>query len=183
VGEGGRALAAMSDHDLEALKLTYTRLRDESGRLRNARAYFARGLGPAPASAGIATAVAAAVGSDQNRGWVYAALVLLALMVGVGALYGGKRPYRQLYADRVRQGKSPGPAELAELSEKEWYLRMIELERALYGEELVPKNRLLLPQAEISDLQAGADAERTGALVVQALWVAVIACLVLSKLV
>jgi hypothetical protein len=47
----------------------------------------------------------------------------------------------------------------------------------------VPKNRLLLPQAEISDLQAGADAERTGALVVQALWVAVIACLVLSKLV
>jgi hypothetical protein len=172
----------VSEHDLEALKLTYERLRQESGRLRDARAHFARGLGPAPASAGIATAVAAAVGPDQNRAWVYAALVLLALMVGVGALYGGKRPYRQLYAERVKQGKSPGPAELAELSEREWYLRMIELEQALYGEELVSKNRWLSPQAKVSDLQAGADAERTGGLAVQALWVAVIACLVLLKL-
>lgn len=168
--------------DPDTLRLTYERVRDESKRLRDARAHFARGLGPAPASAGIATAVTAALGQHEQRGWLYAALVLLALMTVVGILYVRKPAHRQLYAERVRADPSLAPRELAKLSAEEWYARMIELELSLYGETLHERNRLLLPGAEVKDLQDGADAERTGALGVQVLWVGVMACLVVSQL-
>src|SRR5436190_5319327 len=101
MGKGGRTVARLSE--LDTLKLTYDRLREETKRLRDARAGFARGLGPAPASAGIATAVTAALGEPHHRGWLYAALVLLALMVVVGMLYVRLPAYRQLYARRVRE--------------------------------------------------------------------------------
>jgi hypothetical protein len=166
---------------LDTLKLTYDRVREESKRLRDARAGFARGLGPAPASAGIATAVTAALGEHHHRGWLYAALVLLALMTVVGMLYVRKAAYRQLYARRVQQDPGLAPRQLAELSPEQWYERMIELELSLYGDELEPGNRWLSPFARTDDLQAGADAERTGALAVQALWVGVMICLVVSQ--
>ena len=168
--------------DLDTLKLTYDRLRDESKRLRDARAGFARGLGPAPASAGIATAVTAALGEHHHRGWLYAALVLLALMVVVGMLYVRLPAYRQLHARRVQQDPTLAPAQLDELPPEQWYRRMIELERSLYGDALAQRNRWLSPLARVDNLQAGADAERTGALLVQALWVGVMICLVVSQL-
>jgi hypothetical protein len=165
----------------DGARLTYGRVREESKRLRDARGHFARGLGPAPASAGIATAVTAALGQHHQRGWLYAALGLLALMTLVGMAYVRKPAYRQLCARRVREDPSLAPRELAGLSEEEWYARMLELELSLYGEPLVELNRWLTPFASVDDLQAGADAERTAALVVQALWVGVMACLVLSQ--
>jgi hypothetical protein len=168
--------------DLDTLRLTYERLRDESKRLRDARAHFARGLGPAPASAGIAAAVTAAFGAHDNRGWLYAALVLLALMVVVGMLYVRLPAYRQLYARRLRQDPALAPDQLDQLPPEQWYERMIALERSLYGEELAERNRWLSPFAAVDDLRAGADAERTGALAVQALWVGVMICLVVSQL-
>jgi hypothetical protein len=179
LGEGRREVALVSD--LDGLKLTYERLREESKRLRDARGFFARGLGPAPASAGIAAALTAALGHHHNRGWLYAALVLLGLMIFVGMLYVGKPAYRQLYARRVEQNPAFHPRHLAQLPPKEWYELMIELELSLYGEELESGNRWLTPAATVDDLQTGVDAERTGALVVQLLWVGVVACLVISQ--
>jgi hypothetical protein len=171
----------MSEPDLTTLRLTYERLREESTRLRDARAHFARGLGPAPASAGIATAVTAALGQHSQRGWLYAALVLLILMAMVGMIYVRNPAYRQLYAKRVKADPSLAPEELLNLSPEAWYLRMIELEQSLYGDTVHERNRWLSPWATVGDLQDGADAERTGALAVQALWVGVMACLVLSQ--
>jgi hypothetical protein len=180
LGEGRRPVALVTD--LDTLKLTYDRVREESRRLRDARAHFARGLGPAPTSAGIATAVTAAFGQQQNRGWLYAALALLALMVLVGMLYVRLPAYRQLYARRLRQDPGLAPGQLDQLRPEEWYERMIALERSLYGDQIEDRNRWLAPFATVDDLQTGADAERTGALAVQALWVGVMICLVVSQL-
>jgi hypothetical protein len=179
LGEGGWEVALVSD--LDSLKLTYERLRDESKRLRDARGHFARGLGPAPASAGIATAVTAALGQHHHRAWLYVALGLLVLMVFVGGFYGSKPAYRQLYARRVHKNPAFHPHQLKGIPPDQWYERMIQLELSLYGEKLAQRNRLLTPLAPVDDLQTGMDAERTGAIAVQVLWVGVVACLVVSQ--
>jgi len=183
--------------DLEVLKAVYRRTCAERDRLRDARGHFARGLGPAPASAGIATTVAATFGK-ASHGCLIAALALLGVMVAVSVAYGGLPTYRHLYGRRIRElrdrlrtrpdvaaaleaerGASPGawPAHPEDvLSEGEWYRAMIALERDLYSDE-EERNRLRLLR-RVETLQEGLDSERTGALIVQALWVAVIALLV-----
>ena len=59
---------------------------------------------------------------------------------------------------------------------------MIQLERTLYGVER-EQNQLATPWKPIRNLQEGADSERTGARLVQALWVIVVALLVAATVI
>jgi hypothetical protein len=66
--EDALSLRAAHDERLERFRLEYERVCGERDRLRNARGFFARPLGPAPASAGISTALVTTFGSNLDRG-------------------------------------------------------------------------------------------------------------------
>jgi hypothetical protein len=161
---------AQDDH-LETLKAIYARVSNERDRLRDARGHFARGLGPAPASAGIATALVAAFGGGKNPLLLGLAAAGLLLMVICSIWYDGKPAYRHLYAKRLGQV----PADW--LGPQAWYRAMIALEKDIYGDPR-DRNRRSPPWADVNDLQDGVDLERTGLHVVQVLWVGVVALLV-----
>ena len=57
---------------------------------------------------------------------------------------------------------------------------MIELDRDIYGWPPAQKNRYYLPFKSVNTLQEGLDSERTGAIVVAALWVVVLLVLVIA---
>ncbi len=156
--------------DTEARKLEYARLCVERDRLRAARARFSAGLGPAPASAGIATAVTATLGKEPVGALLVIAVVLLAAMVCVGIAYDGKPAYRHLRAGKERS--SPEPDETTDA----WLAREIALERDLIG-TAESENHWRRPFAQVANLQQGVDSERTGARLIDVLWVAVIAVL------
>ena len=182
--------------ELATLKLTYERLCQERDRLRAARGFFARGLGPAPASAGIATALVAALGDGKNPGLLAAATGVLIAMILLSIAYDGKPAYRHLYASEIKAIRTQiaGHPRLAKSSDRweqepedllppaEWYRAMIQLERALYGRER-EKNRLAAPWKSVRNLQDGADVERTGVRLVQTLWVIVVALLVAATVI
>jgi hypothetical protein len=94
------------DDELETLKAVYDRVCKERDRLRDARGYFARGLGPAPASAGIGTALVAAIGESNNTLALAVAVVLVGIMILVSTVYDGKPAYRHLYARRLSQART-----------------------------------------------------------------------------
>jgi hypothetical protein len=186
---------ANPDQQLTTLRLTYERLCHERDRLRDARGHFARGLGPAPASAGIATVLVSALSDGRRPGLVWLAVAALIAMIVVGLWYDGKLAYRHLYALKVKElrgrirSEHPRLAEAARLEERtrvedllapdDWYRAMIGLERGIYGDEQT-QNRWRVPWQRVCDLQDGLDSERTGLRFVQALWVVVVAALVLS---
>src|SRR6202043_3361376 len=64
--------------------------------------------GPAPASAGISTALVATLGSHLDTGFVWAAVGTLALLVLVGVAYDGKPAYRHLYARELAGVRTSG---------------------------------------------------------------------------
>ena len=173
-----------AEQDPETLKAIYERLCQERDRLRDARGFFARGLGPAPASAGIATGVVAALSEGPNHVVLWFAVGVLCAMVMLSTWYGAKAPYRHLYARTVPEAVRASAAQKPEdsLEVTEWYRKMIRLERDLYG-SLRTENRYLPPWKRAENLQEGADLERTGALLVQGLWVIVILLLVLATIV
>jgi hypothetical protein len=184
-----------AEQDIETLKATYERLCQERDRLRDARGFFARGLGPAPASAGIATGVVAALGEGQNPGAILSALGVLGIMVVLSIWYGGKPAYRHLYAKKISAGRpltaedslptdppsgADEPGDFLPIAD--WYREMIRRERETYG-SLRVKNSYPPPWMPVNDLQDGADLERMGALSVQGLWVVVISLLVVATVV
>jgi hypothetical protein len=185
------------DEELKTLELTYRRLCDERDRLRAARGFFSRGLGPAPASAGISIALVAAFGDGANPAFLGPALAGVVAMVVVGIWYGSAPPYRVLYARKitgirreinakhpelVRSEQRDGPDRVEDrLPPATWYRTMIRLEREIYGGDQT-RNHSLPPWKLPQTLQEGLDSERTGTLCVQALWVVVVALLVLSVL-
>jgi hypothetical protein len=189
---------SQDDQQLATLKLTYERLGHERDRLRDARGFFGRGLGPAPVSAGISTALVSALGEGKNPGLLGLALASLIALIAVSVWYDGKPSYRHLYAGNVKRLREqigrdhPELAEAARLESgihvedllppDDWYRRMIRLERDIYGGERTG-NQWRAPWKEVRDLQDGLDHERTGLRFVHALWVVVVASLVLSVLV
>jgi hypothetical protein len=188
----------MSDHqdELPVLEATYDRLCKERDRLRDARGFFSRPLGPAPASAGISTALVTTLGSKLDTGFVWAAVGTLALLVLVGIAYDGKPAYRHLYARelagvrkvrgkrarrRRRAATSVAAPPAGSSAEEARYRTMIAREEAVIGEPALD-NRHHWPWFHVSTLQEGLDVERTGLRTVQALWLAVIVLLVLAVL-
>jgi hypothetical protein len=183
------------------LEATYAGLRGERDRLRSARGFFARPLGPAPASAGISTALVSALGPNLDRGFLWAALGSLGLLVLAGVAYDGKPAYRHLYALELVGERTSGssrfalPKNQAKLSREaavkvlqdelldpiEWHKTMIERERAIIGPPAVC-NSYRWPWFEVTTLQDGVDVERTGLRAVQGLWLSVIVMLVLATL-
>ena len=182
--------------ELATLRATYQRLSHERDRLRDARGFFARGLGPAPASAGIATGVVAALGDGKNPGFLFAAVGVLVAMVTVSIAYDGALAYRHLYARRIKALRSTGLQEEEllpkasdwhqkpedRLREVKWYRAMISVEREIYGPEY-DHNRFRLPCVAVTNLQDGVDLERTGVRLVQGLWVVVVGLLVAATVV
>jgi hypothetical protein len=167
------------DTELETLKAVYDRLGKERDRLRDARGYFARGLGPAPASAGIATALVAAIGESDDTVALAVAVVLVGIMILVSTVYDGKPAYRHLYARRLSRTRTDLLAPDT-LPPSEWYRKMIELERDIYGWPPRQNNHYFLPFKKVNNLQDGLDSERTGRIVVAALWVVVVLVLVIA---
>jgi hypothetical protein len=188
------------DHDqqLATLRLTYERVCHERDRLRDARGYFARGLGPAPVSAGIATVLVAALSEGRNPGLLGAAVAGLAALIVVGVWYDGKPSYRHLFARKIEDLRSQIRSEHPRLAEtaapgrrdpvedllppSDWYRAMIRLERDIYGHDRT-QNQRRAPWQPVCDLQDGLDHERTGLRFVQALWVVIVTALVLSAVI
>lgn len=179
------------DEALERLRLEYERICGERDRLRNARGFFARPLGPAPASAGISTALVTTLGSNLDGGYLTVALISLLLLVILGAWYDGKPAYRHLHAREIRGVRNTvGRRARARLQKSPnefspslsgWYREMIAREITLVGNEQL-ENRWRWPWQTVTTLQEGLDSERTGLRSVQLLWLMVIGFLVLAVL-
>jgi hypothetical protein len=182
---------ASRSEELERLRLEYERVCGERDRLRDARGFFARPLGPAPASAGISTALVTTLGSNLDGGYLAVALISLLLLIILGAWYDGKPAYRHLYAREIRGVRNTvgrrararlqkSPNELPP-SLPEWYREMIAREIAVSGDEQL-ENGWRWPWQPVTTLQEGLDSERTGLRSVQLLWLMVIGFLVLAVL-
>jgi hypothetical protein len=171
--------SASTAEEKTADELAYSRLKDESGRLRVARQFFARQLGPLPAFAGISVAAVSAF-SDRIKDdvWLGVALGFFALMVVASIGYSRMPAYRELRAHRLRtmtEGQSSA-------SPTDWNRAEYELEASIYGSD---RNRGLLwrlPTRKVqADLQEQMDKERFGVFVVQVLFLLVIASLLLTR--
>lgn len=179
------------------LQLVYQQAIQERDRLRGARAFFARQLGPLPAFAGIsAAAVAAFSDKIQHRLWMWIAVGGLGLLVVVSMFYSGMPSYRHLRAkkekgwrkdlechfqDAARSAKDAGLLVEDMLTPTDWYIAQIKLERALYGPPS-KRNRWRLPSRNLdgADLQDQLDRERTGLFVAQFLFLVVIVFLLVA---
>jgi hypothetical protein len=168
--EDGRAL--------KTLELEYEDICRERDRLRTARGDFSRQLGPLPVAAGISTGTIAVFAHHlRHSEWIWVALALLVVLVVVSILYSSMPAYRHIRALKERQiGRPDG------LPPADWYRRMIEIERAIYGAP-VERNRLGLPRRQPTDLQDAFDRERTGLYAVQLLFVLLVIALALSELI
>ena len=86
--ETSAAPAATCSEDPPVHKLAYEQLRDERNRLRDARQFFARQLGPLPAFAGISLAAVGAFSDEiKDPAWLGVAVGLFALMVLTSIAY------------------------------------------------------------------------------------------------
>jgi hypothetical protein len=187
------------DEDLSALKLAYEQAVQERDRIRDARAFFARQLGPLPAFAGISAAVVGAFSQKiEHRVWLWLALGVLALLILVSCLYSWLPAYRHLrahYEDewRKRLEKNftvkdrPAGGDKLEVEDRldpeDWYTAQIDLERTLYGDPR-KTNRVLLPSWKLNgaNLQDQLDRERTGLFAAQLLFLVVIGFLLAARL-
>jgi hypothetical protein len=187
------------DDGLAALELAYGQAAHERDRLRAARAFFARQLGPLPAFAGVSAALVGAFSDKiQHRLWMWIALGFLGLLILVSFVYSGLPAYRQLRAERERRWREELEKDFAEAAERareaglrvedvlepeDWYVAQIKLERGLYGDP-GRRNRLMLPSwsLEDTDLLDQLDRERTGLFVSQVLFLVVIGFLFAARL-
>lgn len=186
------------DDGVATLKLAYEQTIQERDRLRGARAFFARQLGPLPAFAGISVALVGAF-SDKahHRVWLWIAVGVLIVLILVSLIYSGMPAYRQLRAQRETKWRRRLEEEFEEsarraagsglrvedmLTPREWYIAQIQLERELYGPP-AKRNRLLRPSWDLdnSDLQDQLDRERTGVFLAQALFLIVMGCLFVTR--
>jgi hypothetical protein len=185
--------------DPTALRLAYEQAVKERDRIRDARGFFARQLGPLPAFAGISAALVGAFSNRIERPvWLWLALVVLLLLILVSVFYSWLPAYRHLRAEnedewrrrleeRFRPQAPPeGSKELkAEdmLDPEQWYIAQIELERTLYGPQRT-ENRLMPPswKLEGANLQDQLDRERTGLFAAQLLFLVVIGFLLAARL-
>jgi hypothetical protein len=177
-GSNARPSAPCSEDDT-AHRLAYERLRDESNRLRGARQFFARQLGPLPAFAGISLAVVGAFSDKiQDEAWLAVALGLFALMVLTSIAYSRMPAYRELRTDRLRtmgEGlQADAPAA--------WYRAEHQLEASIYASRRRRSLFWRLPYRDLdSDMQEQMDKERFGVFVVQVLFLLVVASLLLAR--
>jgi hypothetical protein len=170
-----------TDDDVAALRLTYERRLTERDRIRAARAFFARQLGPVPVFAGLSVGLVGAFSEKiRDEAWLWIALGVFALMSAVSILYSRMPAYRELRAYRVRtQHMTEGREEMAVSA---WYEAESELERSVYGSGGDRARPWLWPRRNLGgDLQEQLDKERFGVFLVQGLFLLVIACLVLAR--
>jgi hypothetical protein len=187
------------DDGLALLKAAYEDVRRENERLRDARASVTRQLGPLPLSAAVVAGLVtgfAPPGKHPNQptwmlwaaGGLFAALVLLSI------LYSNLKPYRQLRFEKESLRDRQRPTQIVDRvldrpyaasnrdAEAEWYRRMIRLERAVRGESRSKWSEHRVPWRTDS-LVDGFDKERTGLILVQGLFAAVIVLLILGRVV
>jgi hypothetical protein len=183
---------ADEDDDLGALELEHTRLVSERDRMRDARQFFARQLGPLPTVTGISLAAVAVLPDRHPRPvLIGVALGLFALMIALSVLYAGMPAYRELRARH--EELRPRPSELG--SRAQWYRREIELEREIVGDSA--RRRSLRAQLRRSPIPAMAEAlwprrkfdgtlqeqldkERFGVFLIQFLFVVIVLLVVLA---
>jgi hypothetical protein len=172
-----------SGDDATVSRLTWEQTTAERDRLRGARAFFARQLGPLPAFAGISVALVSAFsGEVREEAWLVVAFVLFGLMVGVSIAYSRMPPYRQLRANRLRNGVGEGRGSS---TPSDWYEAEIKLERNIYGARSA-RNRgswWWWPRQDPGgDLHDQMEKERFGVFLTQALFVMMIVSLVFARL-
>jgi hypothetical protein len=169
-----------TDDELAVRKLTYEQAAGERDRIRSARAFFARQLGPLPAFAGISVALVGALSEKFDEGWQFwAALACLVGMLAVSFGYSRMPPYRELRADRVRKATKEGRDALTPAA---WYGYEIELERRIYGTGDERTRLWWLPLRKVEgSLAEQLDKERIGLFVAQGLFLAAIVLLLFAR--
>jgi hypothetical protein len=187
------------DDDPSALRLAYEQAVQERDRIRGARAFFARQLGPLPAFAGISAAAVGAFSQKiEHRVWLWFALVVLGALVLVSFLYSSLPAYRHLRAHYEEEWRKwieknlpvkdrPAGGEDLEVEDRldpeDWYIAQIKLERTLYGD---PRegNLVMSPSRKLegANLQNQLDRERTGVFAAQLLFLVVIGFLLAARL-
>jgi hypothetical protein len=164
--------------ELDARRLTYNRLAAERDRLRGARAFFARQLGPLPAIAGLSlAAVGVFAHKIQNHTWLWIALAAFAAMVVVSIFYSRMPSYRELRA--ARRATLPGGQ--AHHTPRAWYDAEITLEQDIYscgGTRCAVWWPLLRSDC---NMQRQMMKERFGVVIVQLLFLLVVVSLVLAR--
>jgi hypothetical protein len=188
-----------SEEQLATLRAAYEGLRTERDRIRDARGWASRQLGPLPSAAAITTGIVVAFSGHVNRSWLWVALGAFVVMVLVSVAYAQMHAYRQMRAERQEawnadlERRFPSLAEKAReqhveiedlLPARDWYATMIQRERCLYGpiDGSRARNRYRPPRVRPTDLQDAFDRERTGLYAVQVLFLAVIVSLLLARL-
>ena len=184
-----------STDKLAALELAYKQVTGERDRLRDARAFFARQLGPLPAFAGISAAVVAAFSDKIQHNWcLYVALALLGMVVVLSFLYSRVTPYRELRVQKEKKWRADlepasdgGLQPEDRLPKDEWYRFQISVERDVYGslpqgKGERPSRRRLLPTRGVTNLQEALDRERAGLFLAQFVFLLAIGFLLAGRL-
>jgi hypothetical protein len=167
--------------DATVRRLTYERTAEERDRIRDARAFFARQLGPLPAFAGISLAVVGAFSEKiKHDPFLWVALGLFAVMVMASVLYSRMPAYRELRAHRLRKGKLQDGRDADTAAD--WYRLESDLERSIYGSGDSRHRLWRAPWRNLDgDLQEQLDKERFGVFLVQILFLLVIASLLFAR--
>jgi hypothetical protein len=178
---------AGKDPRVEALELTFKDLQRENERLRDARSEITKQLGPLPISAAIVAGLVSGFGTDGklhlDQTVAIWALGVFGAMVIVSILFSAMAPYRKL-RDRAER-RLPKPEEAKD--PKDWYRRMIKIEKELRGESsrsafgaalsmLWP-----LPIPWPKTLQAACDKEWKGLFITKLLFVVVVVLLIVAR--
>lgn len=169
-----------ADDGVEARELTYDRIKQESDRLRDARQFFARQLGPLPAVGGISLGAVAAFSEKAKNCWLVVALVFFALMLVASFFYSRMPPYRELRSRAL--GVNGVDQGMPTTEPRDWYNAEINLETAIHGADRPPNLWKLLPPTRRGDMQDQLDKERFGLFLVQGLFLGVIASLIIAHL-
>lgn len=178
------------DPELEALRLRFKNLQQENERLRDARSAITSQLGPLPISAAIVAGLVSgfALGGKTHlhQGELHLALWLFGAMVLVSMLASTFRPYRKLREEAIERPDMDDPEEAKDA--KEWYRRMIELEKEIRGTSTIGfwarLGALISIRAPFGtkSLQSAYDQEWNGLFLTKGLFVAVIVLLILAGL-
>jgi hypothetical protein len=143
--------------DEKVLALRYGQVTEERDRLRDARRFFARQLGPLPTVAGLSLGAVGVFSDFRHNAWLYVALGAFVAMTAVSIAFSGRPPYRVLRARHERGA----PATTI----KGWYERELSIEDAVY-----------------EDMEVEMGRERLGVFATQLLFLIVVACLLLGHL-
>jgi hypothetical protein len=170
-----------SKDDVTVSRLTYERWLGERDRIRAARAFFARQLGPLPVFAGVSVALVGTFSEKiKDETWLWIALSVFAVMVAASILYSRMPAYRELRSYRVRE-ESTREGDEAD-NPAAWYQAESDLERGIYASDGDRDWSWRLPRRNLGgNLQEQLDKERFGVFLVQTLFLLVIACLVLAR--